>query len=1259
MVALASAFVRVRPQIDKREFQKSGEEAGAAAGDGAGKQFGEQYKRGADGKLRDSHGKFVKDAEAAGADGGGKAGAAFGNTFGKGSSKAFDSLKSNLKLAAGVFVPLGLGAAVAEIGKIGIAYEDNLNIFKAVTSATGKQMDAVSAKARALGSDINLPGVSAAGAASAMTELAKAGFTVQQAMDAAKGTLQLARVAGINEGQAAEIAANAVNAFGIEAKDTTFVVDELAAAANSSSIEITDASDAFKQAAAVFSGLQGPAVGGKEAITELNTAVAILGNNGIKGSDAGTSLKQALLQLTGPSNAARDAMKVLALNAGDAAISNKQFNDVLTGGKKAREGAINQIIKLNPGIKDNGDIAYDAAGKMRPLRDIIGLVTAGTKDLTQQQKNQALTTIFGADATRSILALTKGGLPIYDAQRKAIMQQGAAAQFAAAKNAGLGGAIDNVKSQFENAAISIYSAVKGPLTQGLNGVASALPGIFAGIGKFATFVRDNIGTIRDWALAIGAVTLALKINSTMLAVQAAGGVLKFIQGASIITKITKGWAEAQALLNATLLANPIGAVIIAITALVAGIILLYRHNETFRKIVQAVWGAIRAAIGATVDWIVGTAWPAIVGAWKAIAAAALWLWHNVLEPVWHGIQAVIGAVVAAVKFYINALVTEFKVIAAVAMWLWHNIFGPVFSAIQKIVQVWWLAVQIVFKAVSNILTYVIGNALRGLQAAWSAVFSFIRDRVVIPWWNIIKGVFAAFRTYVLGPIISAINTVRAGFTVVFNAISATITSWWRSHVSPIFAAVKAGWTALASAFSVIYNTKIKPMFEAFVGFIRNTVVGGFKTGVAAITAAWAKVQEAARRPVAFVVNHVINPFINGLNTAAKLVGVKDRVSPIKGFADGGQIPGFATGGKISGAPSATDNRLAPARIPGVGAVKLAGGEFIVNARDTMKALPLLQWINKGMQGGAGMVSRMLGKPLTQYPGDGSEGWAFKDGGLVGWTKDIWGALSNPTETIRKPFESLLGQIPGAGMIKDFLVGSAKRFLGAALGWITGTGGPVGGSVSDALHAVRARTFVQQQAGKPYVWASAGPSGYDCSGIVSAAYNILKGRNPYSHTFSTESLPGPWFDTRRKIGTLMAGWSHPGQSPASASVGHMAGQIAGMPFESTGSSGVRIGNRARRFTQFANTGAARADGGLIPPIRLFDQGGFWPSGTLGANLSGRTEYVNPSGQGGAGQRNYYITQNIPVGAHPVEVGRQSVLAIQAFERANGSNWRKGS
>jgi TP901 family phage tail tape measure protein len=1231
MVALASAFVRVRPQLDKGEFAKAGQQGGEEAG----KSFGPGFTRGSDGKLRDSRGKFVKDSEAAGLAGGGKAGESFGKSFGKGSGKAFDSLKSNLKLAAGVFVPLGLAGAVAEIGKIGIAYENNLNIFKVVTKATGEQMGAVAAKARALGSDITLPGVSAAGAADAMTELAKAGFTVQQSMDAAKGTLQLARIANIGEGQAAEIAANAVNAFGIEAKDTTFVVDELAAAANSSSIEISDASDAFKQAAAVFSGLQGPAVGGKEAITELNTAIAVLGNNGIKGQDAGTSLKQALLQLTGPSNAAKDAMRLLAVNAQGAAIGQGELDGVLRGGKKQREDALASIQKMNPGLKNQGDIAYDAAGKMRPLRDIIALTAAGTKGLTQEQKNQALTTIFGSDATRSILALIKGGLPVYDAQRTAILQTGAAAQVAAAQNAGLGGAIDNVKSQFENAAISIYNAVKGPLTTGLNGLASVLPVIFNDIGAFATLISDNIDVLRDWALAIGAVTLALKINSAMLAITAAGGLVKYIQGVSLVTKATQAWEAAQVLLDATLVANPIGAVIVAVVALVAGIILLYRHNETFRKIVQAVWSAIKTAISATVDWIVNVAWPAIVTAWQAIAAAALWLWHNVLEPVWHGIQAVIGFVVGAVRAYIAAIIAEFKFVAGVALWLWHNIFEPVFAGIKKVVEIWWLATEIILKLFSIAVHAVVGAAVSFLKTVFTAVFNYIRDYVVIPWWNVIKAIFNAFRAYVVGPVLATIEFLRALFVRIFNAIANTVVGWYRNYIAPIFAAVRSAWNTLALGFSIIYNTKIKPMFEAFIGFIRDKVVGGFKTGVALIAKAWSAVQDAAKRPVSFVVNHVINPFINGLNRAASIVGVKDRVEPIKGFAGGG---------KISGAGGITDNRQAV--IPGMGAVQLQGGEFIVNRNDTAKALPLLRWVNNGMKGGADTAASYIGRPLTDMPGDGSEGWAFKGGGLIGWISDVWNAVSHPLDTIKKPFESALGAIPGGGLIKDFLVGSARSLLNGAVSWITDRAG--GKGVASAVK------FLHAQDGKPYIWADAGPAGYDCSGIVSAVYNIMHGHNPYSHTFSTDSA-GQFFPKRGPNGPMAAAWSHPGQAPASASVGHMMGRVGNLNFESSGSRGVHLGSSTRNLSDFANIGHYR-DGGLFgEPIRLFDRGGMWPSGTLGANMSGRTEYVDPSGRGGS--RTYQITVNVAPGGHPVEVGRQTVIAIQAFENANGAGWRK--
>lgn len=1205
MVALATAFVRLRPQPDKTEFTKAGTQMGTEAGKAAGESYGTEFKRGSDGKLRDSRGKFVKDSAASGSSAGGAAGSSFATGFSKKTGKIGDALKSNLKLAAGVFVPLGLAGAVGEIAKIGIAYQDNLNIFRVVSKATGAQMDTVAQKARQLGADVQLPGVSAAGAAEAMTELAKAGFTVQQSMDAARATLQLSRIANITEGQAAEIAANAVNAFGIKAGETGKVVDELAAAANSSSIEITEASDSFKQAAATFSGFQGPAVGSMESITELNTAIAILGNNGIKGSDAGTSLKQMLLQLTGPTQQAKDTMKELALNAAGANTSLADQTKVLTGSKSVREKTIADQLKQNKGLGDVGDIAFTASGKMRSFRDILKLTAEGTKGMTDEQKDLAITQVFGADASRSVIALLKGGLPVYDKQRKAILQQGAAAQFAAAKNAGLGGAIDNVKSQLENASIDIFNAVKGPLTTGLNAIAGALPGIFQKVGAFAGFIHDNIGVLRDWALAIGAVTLALKINSTMLAITAAGGIIEFIKSGQLITSITRGWAAAQALLNATLIANPIGIVIVALTALIAGIVLAYRHSETFRAIVQATWAGIKTAVGAVVSWFTGTVWPALQAVWNGIAAGALWLWHNVIAPVWNGIQSVIGVVITIVKGYIGLLVAEFRIIEAVALFLWHNIFVPVFDGLKKAAQIWWLATQIVFKLFEIVIGKTITPVINGLRNLWQIVFGLMKS-AVLGWWTLIRTVFELFRKYVVGPFVAFIIGWKNLIVGVFHSISNTVSDWYNAHIKKYIDAARILWAAFGAALSSVWNKTIKPLFSNFVGYFKNYVVGSFRTAIDVIKGIWKGLEAAAKAPVAFVVNHVINPFIGGLNTAASIVGIKGRVEPIKGFLEGG-LYGRAAGGKISGAGGISDNRQAV--IPGVGAVQLQGGEFVVNRQATAAALPLLRWLNQGMRGGPQRAAQYIGRPMADMPGDGSEGWAFKSGGLVGWAKDVWDAASHPLDTIKKPFEAALSQIPGAGFFKDFLVGAANRLVDGSISWVKKiAGGARGGSVGKATN------FLHQQDGKPYIWASAGPDGFDCSGIVSAVYNILHGRSPYSHTFSTESA-AQFFPKPGQNGPMAAAWSHPGQAPAGASVGHMMGRVGNMNFESTGSRGVHLGKTTRNLSDFANIGHYRSGGLFDQKVRLFDSGGYWPSGTLGANLSGHTEYVQASGRGG--------------------------------------------
>lgn len=150
-------------------------------------------------------------------------------------------------------------------------------------------------------------------------------------------------------------------------------------------------------------------------------------------------------------------------------------------------------------------------------------------------------------------------------------------------------------------------------------------------------------------------------------------------------------------------------------------------------------------------------------------------------------------------------------------------------------------------------------------------------------------------------------------------------------------------------------------------------------------------------------------------------------------------------------------------------------------------------------------------------------------------------------------------------------------------------------------------FARSQDGKPYIWASAGPAGYDCSGIVSAVYNVLHGRSPYSHTFSTSSLPGQWF-TKPGIGKpLTAAWSNPGESPASSTTGHMMGMVNGLTFESSGSRGVHLGASTRRLTDFAHI-AHYAQGGQVP-FASYDSGGYLPPGiSLAHNGTGRPEPV---------------------------------------------------
>ncbi|WP_423487989.1 phage tail tape measure protein [Mycobacteroides sp. PCS013] len=553
-------------------------------------------------------------------------GSKLAGVFGGAASGAKD-LATSLAGKVGI---VGAGAAVtgmlSKAFTVGMDYTRTMNTMASVSGATADQMAQVSARARELGNDISLPGTSANDAANAMTELAKGGFNVQQAMDGAKGTLQLAAAAGISAGEAATIQANALNAFGLKADFAGKMADILANAANASSAEITD----------IAYGLQaGSAVANQFGISANDTAaaLALLANNGIKSSDAGTLLKSALLHLAAPSDQASGALDAL-------------------------------------GVK-----AYDAQGNFVGLQALMGQLQDASKRLTPQlfQENAALA--FGSDAARLAGIGAKEGAQGFAAMAQAMGKTGAAADVAAAKTKGLPGAWERVQNSVESFALSIYDVVKGPTEQFTNNLAAgigraeeafkgavpvvqgfysaldqagvidvvkgAFSALFSTVEGVVTAVTSTVGWFnqnRDVAAALAAVVTTALLPSLYATTLAFARQAAVAVGYNALVAATKAWTAAQWLLNVALNANPVGLIITGLVALGAAVVLAYRRSETFRNIVQGAWNGIKVAAQAAWTQVLQ---PTIKGIWEGmqwVGEKSMWLWRNVFTPTWEGIK---------------------------------------------------------------------------------------------------------------------------------------------------------------------------------------------------------------------------------------------------------------------------------------------------------------------------------------------------------------------------------------------------------------------------------------------------------------------------------------------------------------------------------------------------------------------------------------------------------------------------------------------
>lgn len=681
---------------------------------------------------------------------------------------------SNKSLAAGGLLAAGLGYATTKA----IDFEKQISAIGAVSGATSGELQALRAKALQLGSDT---AYSASQAAQAMEELAKAGVSTKDILNgAADATVALAAAGGVDLPEAAAIAANSMNQFGISAKELPKVVDQIAGAANNSAIDVHDFGYSIAQVGAVahLAGLS---------FNDTALAITAMGNAGIKGSDAGTSLKSFLQNLIPTTKTQIELSKQLGLIT-----------------------------------KDGSNAFFDQSGKLKSLADISTVLQGALKGMTKEQQLATLNTLYGSDAIRAAAVIAGEGSQGFNDLSTAINKT-SAADVAAKRLDNTAGKIEQLKGAAETAAINIGSLL---LPSVLN-LTKGLTKLTNWFNSLSPATQKNIVTVVQIAAAI------------LLFIGVVGKLIIFINA------VKTAWIA----LNASFLFSPVGLIILAIIALVAVFVILWVKFAWFRNFWIGTWNVIWGALKAIGRWFAGpfkdffvATWNIIWGFFKAVGAwfagpfanffKGLW---KVLTVVWQGIWAVIkfvwDGIAAGAKatwlivkgifdFFAPAIKATFGLIVDIVKTAWSII-----SALFQVgLTVWTAIFTAIGDAIMAVWNFLWGAIVATVQFVWGLIgpyvigaWNLIRDAIVAGlnfliniWnasWNWTKNVILAIWGFIGPYVMAAINGIRNGISAVLNWVS---NAW------------SATWNAIKSVSSAVWDF-IVGVFRAGVQFVTDRI----------------------------------------------------------------------------------------------------------------------------------------------------------------------------------------------------------------------------------------------------------------------------------------------------------------------------------------------------------------------------------------------------------------------------------------------------
>lgn len=677
--------------------------------------------------------------------------AAAGDKF----EKAGDSItNAGKQISVASAAVTGLGVAAV---KTAADFDSAMANVAAISGATGVDLQALRDKAREMGEKTKF---SASEAADAMSYMAMAGWKTGDMLSGIEGIMHLAAASGEDLATTSDIVTDALTAFGLTAEDSAHFADILAAASSNANTNVSMMGETFKYCAPVAGALGYSA-------EDVAEAIGLMGNAGIKSTQAGTALRTMMTKLQGELKLSGEALGEVTIQTAN------------------------------------------ADGSMRELSDILADCRTAFSKMSESEAAAAAETLVGKNAMSGFLALMNSAPGDIDKLRNAIENcDGSAEDMAAIMQDNLNGQLTILKSQLEELAISfgemlmpvirkVVTAVQGFVDE-LNNMDEAqrktiisIGLVIAALGPFLVILGTVISTVGKSMKAYA--TAAKGIKKLMVAVKSGTGIFGKL-GAAI------GGISA-----------PVLAIVAVIAVLAAAFAHLWKTNDGFRENIIATWTQIKETVSNFCQGIVdrlnslGFEFSSITEVLKAV-------WDgfcNLLGPVFEGafrfisdtLSTVLDVILNTVDFFIAVFSGDWE-----GAWeAVKNIFSSIWNGLVS----WFTNILETIKGVLDVALGWIGTSW---EQVWSGVKNFFTNI-----WNGIKAFISSTINSISTTISNVITGIKTTVSNVFSAIKTTI--------SNIFNGIKdtatSVWNAIKTAITTPIDNakeKVKAAIDAIKGF---------------------------------------------------------------------------------------------------------------------------------------------------------------------------------------------------------------------------------------------------------------------------------------------------------------------------------------------------------------------------------------------------------------------------------------------------------